>query len=1116
MPYADWIPTYPDVSDPLFQQKIATKKEFSDVAAPYQEDPPSKPGDLFKYQIFDKRYMRAYDRLLMFYEAGTGKTCAYVSVTEDFNLAAQQRMSVLADALTEYYNSYQGTIKKIIILLKGKSLSEELSKQLVCKCTPGTYITESLIKARSDKSQKSAVTRAISKVYEISTYTTFTRKITDSKWSDEKIADEFNGTLFVCDEIHSLKTELKSKKKNTEEEAEDDEEDPDIDIPNKKHDYEKVYSMLWKLFHLPPWCKVICATATPMINNANDLIDPMNLLLPKTKQIPKNTNLINWPLEKYKEYMMGYISFVRAGDTGVDTVFTGSPLDRMFTRSDGTPDPSQMNVEKYKMSDFQSKVYLEVIGKKAKAFRNAERQVAAFVFPDGTYGGKFERDIKQREDRKKALKGISKYIISPRKNDYKRTPEWNNATNTIDKIRKLSCLYAEIIEQCMKAPGLCFIYEELLHGSGGIALAMCFESMGFTRFKDDFSAFESNTGKQAGYKIAPYCAGEKGDRRIRIDKQLRYGMITSETNENQDAKLKEVYNSEENKYGEYVKILIGSKLTRDGINLANVQDVFLPSMWTPAGMYQAMQRAIRATSHISLVKESKTGRVDVRVHRMACYAKQDNKIVSVDLDMFAIAERKDREIAIVRRNVRKIAGDCIVQRDRNMPEGPELDYTAICDYDLCSFPCVNQDPDPDQVDLSTYRMLYSQEEIKDIYFYMSFAFSVVSHFSMKDFSTTYEKDQIILYMAVHDAVKKRMEFTNRYGQTQLIAVQGDHVFLVPPRVIQPSYPDLDNYYSSVLIAEQTVPLRDFIVKRTDISAVIGNEDQGGLKSIDVNILLLENAVLKPESKRTNDEKTILKRFKNYLYEMKIPVAELSQEEERQNNRGKGRGRKAIEGKVPYYKDPLDPDKAETGDKVYVHTMYTIPMGDTSFAVSAKFLNPKGRLRIYNPLEGHEWRDMNLYEQVVYNAIIRGRIQKTLKPYIDSKLYGTVLSDNVFRIVDIKDQEDTLDERYKNRGRVCSESSWQVDDLILIGYRIGASPPIDFNTKKPRGYDLSKDEIINDLIKLKEFEKHAAHLKKHSLEELRYIYAFIKSNFSRPGFCQHLQKRFKELNRLFEA
>ncbi len=1112
MNYEDWIPVYPGIDDPLFQTKLASKVEFQEVKSTLDEPAPTKAGDLFKYQVFDKRFMRIYDRLLMFYEAGTGKTCGYISVAEDYHMADTKRINVLSDAMIEYYNTYQGQIKNVIVILKGPTLRDEFKKQLVCKCTPGTYITKSIIDAKKDKDQKSAVTKSANQWYELYTYYEFMTMFEEKeKLSDEEIATYFNGTLFICDEIHTIKTDFIVNKKKAEYKDIDNQYTPVKAADTKQRSYRKIYEALWRCFHLPRWCKVILATATPMINDTSDLIDPMNLLLPETKQINKNTDLKNWPLEMFKEYMMGYVSFIRTGDTGVDTVFVGETLDKQFLRpSDNTLDNSQLVVEKFKMSTFQSEHYLREFDEENSGVRVSERQAAAFVFPDGTYGGKFPR-LMDDEEKQAGAFGMGTWIESVTKDVYKPTAAFREATNSINKIRKLSCLYAAIIEQCMNAPGKCFIYEELLNGSGAIALAMCFESMGFARFSEYESVFKGKKSR----RIPPYCE-EKGElREMTIDPANRYGMIAAETSDLKDDKFKELFNSDENKNGEYCKIFIGSRLTRDGLNLTGVQDVFLPSMWTPSGMYQAMQRAIRATSHITLLKDLPPGsRIEVRVHRMAAYTvrPEDGTIVSVDLDMYAMSERKDRDIAIVRRKVREIAADCILQQDRNQKESSDMDYTSICDYDVCNFPCANPDPTPEEMDISTFNLFYSENISRTILEDMAYIFTQVSHMSVNEFVEEYDHELSTTALTIANAVQNKTFFKNIFGDLCTINIQGDYVYLVLPSTNNNSSL-LDNYYASVLLINEKMNLNDFVAGRTNAKVVV---QEGGVASVNVSVAIVEAALLKQkmrdEEDITEDEANALQRFKNYIYEINEPIDKLEEEKQIRLGKGKGRGRKASATKITFAKDPLGPE-VEVGEEVMIiHTMYTIPPDTPRYAISAKFFNPEGRLRI---LDGDEWRDMMQDEVKVYHGIILGRIDEKMKPYDESRLYGSILTDGDFRIHDYnleqKSEKDKEDKRFKSRGRICNDSS--IEYLILIAFRLKIKlPPLEQEFQ-----NLTKQEMLDELALTVELRNKMNNVVGLNIDEITYIYTWIKTKVNnRNNICKRLEDAFRDRNLLLES
>ena len=111
-------------------------------------------------------------------------------------------------------------------------------------------------------------------------------------------------------------------------------------------------------------------------------------------------------------------------------------------------------------------------------------------------------------------------------------------------------------------------------------------------------------------RLRPFCEssveGQNIERPARINKTFRYALLTGDTPDTVTRTILDTFNSYENRYGEYIKVLIGSRVSRVGINLANVLNVFIvnPS-WNQSNTYQAISRAIRATSHVSLIEEKR-------------------------------------------------------------------------------------------------------------------------------------------------------------------------------------------------------------------------------------------------------------------------------------------------------------------------------------------------------------------------------------------------------------------------------------------------------------------------------------------------------------------------------
>ncbi len=816
---------------------------------------------------------------------------------------------------------------------------------------------------------------------------------------------------------------------------------------------------------------------------------------------------------------MGYISFIRAGDTGIDIVYHGDVL-----ATESKEESSQFKVQNVIMSEFQSTAYEKTVERlkedpRTSGIRNEERQVAAFVYPDGTHGGEFSRkkkgggeelELTGQMARYKTY-GMGKYILSQGKDEYTPTKAWTQATNSIAKIRKLSAIYAFIIEQCMKEKGNVFVYSELLNGSGVVALAMALESMGYERFTEYDDIFEKPSASSSKSVCGGSGAGDvarRVERVSRLPPKRRYGLISGESSDRRVETLLNAFNSYENRHGDICQILIGAKLTRDGLNLANVQHVYLMSLWTPSGIYQAMSRAIRATSHIDLVEESPTGRVTVNVYRMAAVLHSGKQ--AVDYDMFRFVESKDRKIAIERRKWKQIAVDCWLQRSRNIRESADKNGTPGCDYQACEYVCV--DPEPGETDVSTYRLFYSTAAQLAFLKHVRMILAAEASTTIDELLTSYADplDKSIAVQAILSAKEKRMVFSSRFGEPSLLQVQGPYVFLVPVTFSgNKTFGIEDYYYRKKLISMEHHSLREWkmahtVVKGTEAEqqAIVGQAD------VDTHITVLERALasLYLEKKPITDTVTrsLQDKYHHYLFKFKEPVR-LLQERESKKGEKRGRGRRPKEDKVNYLRYPINPAEAD-GKDVYIHTLFTIPHATSSYNVASKFMNMKGRIRILKPSEHIGWRDTTTDENVIYNAMIQYQIQEWFKPYRDAGLFGSIFSDGKFRIHDLENDEELEGEeedlRKKGRGTECH-------DNYLIAKRLSMEPPAaNMKTARSTSIDKIKTYLLQE-TKLKNIDEL-------SDADLRYIYAWVISSIKKSELCARIQKWFKDNNLLFVA
>jgi hypothetical protein len=152
-------------------------------------------------------------------------------------------------------------------------------------------------------------------------------------------------------------------------------------------------------------------------------------------------------------------------------------------------------------------------------------------------------------------------------------------------------------------------------------LGKILESYGYEKYSESGSVFISKEKTKVSI-----CATEVETKEVRknFPKKLRYGLIG-----NDNDSLLELFNSPENKNGEYIKIIIGTPSSRDGINLYNVRRGYLVGpTWTPSGIHQALSRFLRSTSHEDLIKDEQLEILVTGSHLV--FNKEKNSFVKVE------------------------------------------------------------------------------------------------------------------------------------------------------------------------------------------------------------------------------------------------------------------------------------------------------------------------------------------------------------------------------------------------------------------------------------------------------------------------------------------------------
>jgi hypothetical protein len=166
---------------------------------------------------------------------------------------------------------------------------------------------------------------------------------------------------------------------------------------------------------------------------------------------------------------------------------------------------------------------------------------------------------------------------------------------TGDALRDCSCKYWElmnILENKYPNVGPIFIFVEEVKGSGLLLLANIFEAHGYELYVGENL---QSIGKGKRFTI---CVGDQS------------------VVPNQSDRL-EGFNHRKNVEGEYVRVLIGSKVVGESITLRNVRQFHVMTIhWNDSTIEQAVGRVVRSGSHSQL--DDKEKKVDIFIHAAMC------------------------------------------------------------------------------------------------------------------------------------------------------------------------------------------------------------------------------------------------------------------------------------------------------------------------------------------------------------------------------------------------------------------------------------------------------------------------------------------------------------------
>lgn len=644
---------YPEPNDPNYYEKLYKKKEFYDTKID-TNDKTSKQlcGSYQKleYQEFLQRFMTqdtGYRSHLLFMGTGTGKTCSAISIAENYD--------------------------KVIILAPlsvHDSWKNEIIGYDIARCTGNKYMdNEAREKYNNDKTPdeeknllKLKAKQLLNKKYKIKGYLEFANELLGvGKSNIVKIPfKSLSGYTIIIDECHNVRT---------------------TDIKTGRS-----YSAIATLLGHPDVhnIKLILASATPMFDKPDEIIDHLGLiLLNEGKATYKKPNYTQNELGELKEstpgvvqingvdiqehipiakwtkkwtnanklifmnYFKGYVSYIRGDNpkTFPKRIDKGGIINNVMKYT---------KVIKCIMSEHQTKGYIKVQNRVKKTL-NSYSDAADFVYPDLTSG-------------REGLTKFKKLVL------------------TAPNIGKYSCKLNKLLETITKSPtkGPDFIHTPKLNVGGIPLILRMFIQHGYKYVR---TLNDATSEKRAGKRTI--------------------AVVSGSVSQNDKTIIINLYNKG------LIDILLGTDVVESGINLFETGRIHIMNPhWNLSKNDQIIGRGIRRCSHISLPPNER--KVFVYKYMASGDPKLFNEL-TIDEKMYQLSEKKDYKIKTIERLLKKSAVNCMFFRKYNIIHQSK-NGTRECDYQECNYTCGggSNKLNDSEIDKSTYSIEMDQSLINSV------------------------------------------------------------------------------------------------------------------------------------------------------------------------------------------------------------------------------------------------------------------------------------------------------------------------------------------------------------------------------------------------------------------
>jgi len=785
---------YPDTSDPRFIEKIMIKQEFIEnrqesLGEQQQRERLQEENnlcdvgrdfELSSVQRFISRFLSPqspYQSALLYHGVGVGKTCAAITTAEEY-LRVYPKETVFIVAPRNIQPGFRRTIfdEESLVIPDDRSIANSAKG-----CTGSTYIQRTGTEYDSERGIIiRRINQSINSRYKILGYLQFARYIQEVINSVQKTANlernrqeevkalrrAFDGKLLIIDEAHNLR----DAPSETDEDALD---NPDIDDVSESKAGKRLTPALLRLLGDVEDMKFMLLSGTPMYNSHKEIVFLLKLLLRNDKKAELSEHDIFKPSGEFQKRGIrrlgktarAYLSFMRGENPLTFPVRlhprdapimvewpTESPQGEELPKTDEAIElrkktllnmpfvPISFEGESLKVI---SEIANSVVARGGLGLRSLDEMVQSgnWLYP-GEAGAEPTSRIRDT-----GFDNVFEEVKTGVSLQYKSREDVSWLTK--GELKQSSPKADFILNRIANAKGPLFIYSRFIK-SGALPIALALEANGYTPWGATKPLLVNANLGVLGRQCA-LCSKREREHAGRSHpfSPAKYVLLTGQIglSPNNSASIKAA-RGKENMYGKEVKIIIGSQVASEGIDLRFIREIYVFDSWFHLNkMEQVLGRGVRTCSHSLLKPTERNCTIYLLVNT---YGK--TPVETADLYMYRMAMNKAVAIGRVTRVLKEYALDCNLNITVNYvndldpldkledsqgkirgieDEDPafrkpininDTPYTSICDWTECPYTCAKPIDlktilEKNEVDMSTYdeyAMRWRESQIKEI------------------------------------------------------------------------------------------------------------------------------------------------------------------------------------------------------------------------------------------------------------------------------------------------------------------------------------------------------------------------------------------------------------------